>query len=162
MDNNVVKIKPKHTIRDPEAFQKGREALGGIILKGMKTTGGTDVDWLIEHKGGFIIIEFKELHDDTIIIPVGQMIAYERLHKALNVSTKCYFLVMGTENIDFKNPDSPIWYFEMEKWNDCTITHKKSLYEKAYLVGKKSMQKTSVGNFRKMIETFWGDLEKTN
>ena len=71
MDNSVVKIKPKHTIRDPEAFQKGREALGGIILKGMKTTGGTDVDWLIEHKGGFIIIEFKELHDDIIIIPVG-------------------------------------------------------------------------------------------
>ena len=44
MDNNVIKIKPKHTIRDPEAFQKGRKALGEIILKDMKTTGGTDVD----------------------------------------------------------------------------------------------------------------------
>jgi hypothetical protein len=128
----------------------------------MKTTGGTDVDWLIEHNGGFIILELKEIHDDTIGIPVGQMIAYERLHKALNTSTKCYFLIVGTEEIDFKNPDSPMWYFEMEKWNDGTIPHKKSLYGKAYLVGKKSMQKTSVGDFRNLIEKFWRDLEKTN
>jgi len=32
----------------------------------------------------------------------------------------------------------------MEKWNDDTIPHKKSLYGKVYLVGKKSMQKTWV------------------
>ena len=157
--NNDNKIKPKHTIRDSEAFQKGREALGGIILEGMKTTGGTDVDWLIEHRGGFIIFEFKEIHDDIIIIPLGQMIAYERLHNALNSSTKCYFFFIGTEDIDFKNPEALIWYFEMEKWNEGSIPHEKSLYGKSYLVGRKHMQKVSVGNFRKMIELFWKEFE---
>jgi hypothetical protein len=162
MDNNSDEISPKHTIRDPEAFQKGREALGGIILKGMKITGGTDVDWLVEHNGGFIIIELKEIHDDIIVIPVGQMIAYERLYKTLNNSTKCYFLFVGSEEIDFKNPDSPMWYFEMKEWNDGTIPYTKSPYGKAYLVRKKSMQKTSVGSYRELLETFWRDLEKTD
>jgi len=158
--NNYDAIKPKQTIRDPKAFQKGREALGGIILNGMQATGGTDVDWLIEHRGGFMIFEFKEFHDDVIVIPVGQMIAFKKLHEVLNKSAKCYFLFMGSEeNTDFKNPDSPLWYFEMEKWNDDTIPHKKSTYGKVYLVDKKSMQKTSVGNYRKMIETFWKEFE---
>ena len=154
-------IKPKHVIRDSKAFQKGREALGEIILNGMQTTGGTDVDWLIEHRGGFVILEFKEFHNDIIVIPVGQMIAFEKLHKGLCVSTKCYFLFMGSEeNTDFKNPEFPLWYFEMEKWHNGTIPHKKSMYGKAYLVDKESMQQTNVGNYRKMIESFWKELEK--
>lgn len=154
---------PKHVIHNSKAFQKGREVLGEIILNDMQTTGGTDIDWLIEHRGGFIIFEFKEFHDDVIPISVGQMIAYQRLHKALNTSTKCYFLFIGTdENTDFKNPKSPIWYFEMEKWNDGSIPHKKSLYGKAYLIDKQHMQKTSVGNYRKMIEVFWKELETKN
>ena len=52
---------PKHTITNSEVFQKAREQLGHLILKNMDITGGTDVDWLIERKGGFIILESKEL-----------------------------------------------------------------------------------------------------
>lgn len=152
--------KPKHVIRDSKAFQKGREALGEIILNGMQATGGTDIDWLIEHRGRFMIFENKEFHNDIITIPVGQMIAFERLHKALNTSTKCHFIFGGSEeNTDFKNPNSPLWYFEMVQWNDGTIPHTKNMYGKWYLVDKKYMLQTSVGDYRKMIEVFWKNFE---
>jgi len=78
--NLMEEIKPKHTISDSKSFQKGREQLGQLILKNMKITGGTDVDWLIERKGGFIILESKEFHDNYITVPLGQMIAFEKLH----------------------------------------------------------------------------------
>jgi len=85
-----VEFKPKHTISDSEKFQRGREKLGGLIVDGMKATGGTDVDWLIEHKGGFIILENKEFDNDTIPIKLGQMIAFEQLYEKL--LPKCHFL----------------------------------------------------------------------
>ena len=34
-------------------FTRGREVLGEIIVHGMLASGGTDIDWLIEHKGKF-------------------------------------------------------------------------------------------------------------
>jgi len=97
MEKSDSEIKPKHSIRDSNAFQRGREKLGGLILRGMKTTGGTDVDWLVEHRGGFIIMEFKEFHDNHISIPLGQMIAFEKLHERLSIGGKCYFLVFAGE-----------------------------------------------------------------
>ncbi len=76
-------FKPKHTIFDSEKFQRGREKLGGLILEGMKATGGTDVDWLIERKGGFIILENKEFVNHSISISLGLMIAFEKLFEKL-------------------------------------------------------------------------------
>ncbi len=52
MDN----LKPKHFIRDEEKFQKDRAKMGNFIVEGMKITGGTDLDWMIEQSGGFIIM----------------------------------------------------------------------------------------------------------
>ena len=54
------KITPKHTISDSKAFQNSREKMGDLISQEMKTTGGTDVDWLIEHRGGFMIFELRQ------------------------------------------------------------------------------------------------------
>ena len=67
--SNSDENSPKHTITNSKAFQKGREQLGQLILKNMAITGGTDVDWLVERRGGFIILECKEFHDNTITIP---------------------------------------------------------------------------------------------
>ena len=160
MDNSVPENKPKHTIHDSNAFQRGREKLGGLILRGMKTTGGTDVDWLIEHRGGFIVLELKEFHDDHITIPVGQMIAFQKLHERLNSGGKCYFVIVGSDDIDFKNSDSSIWLFEMEDWNNGSIPHKKTLYQKWYIIKRKFMQETSLKDFRKKIESFWKEFEQ--
>ena len=77
---------PKYQIHDEAEFTRGREVLGNLIVQGMIASGGTDIDWLIEHNGGFVVLEFKGFHNDKINIPMGQMIAYEKLHEKLNQS----------------------------------------------------------------------------
>ena len=41
--------KAKYQIFDEVEFTRGREVLGEIIVHGMLASGGTDIDWLIEH-----------------------------------------------------------------------------------------------------------------
>jgi hypothetical protein len=65
--------KAKHQIFDEIEFTRGREILGDLIVHGMIASGGTDIDWLIEHNGGFIILEFKGFHNDKINIAKGQV-----------------------------------------------------------------------------------------
>ena len=67
--------KAKYQIFDESEFTRGREVLGQIIVHGMSASGGTDIDWLIEHKGSFIILEFKGFHNDKINIPQGQILS---------------------------------------------------------------------------------------
>ena len=88
---------PKHTITNSESFQKGREQMGQLILKNMKITGGTDVDWVVERNGGFIILECKGFRDGHMTIPWGQMIAFERLHERLSTGGNCYFYFFANE-----------------------------------------------------------------
>ena len=113
--------KAKYQIFDETEFTRGREVLGDLIVHGMIASGGTDIDWLIEHKGGFVILEFKGFHNDKINIAKGQMIAYEKLHEKLNQATKCYLYVVGCDDIDFSDPDSTIWIFEMNQWKSGAI-----------------------------------------
>ncbi|MDH5415729.1 MAG: hypothetical protein OEW55_00615, partial [Nitrosopumilus sp.] len=113
--------KAKYQIFDESEFTRGREVLGDLIVHGMIASGGTDIDWLIEHKGSFIILEFKGFHNDKINISKGQMIAYEKLHEKLNQSTKCYLYIVGCDDIDFSNPDSAVWIFEMGQWKSSVI-----------------------------------------
>ena len=68
--------KAKYQIFDEVEFTRGREILGDLIVHGMVASGGTDIDWLVEHNGGFIILEFKGFHNEKINIAKGQMIAY--------------------------------------------------------------------------------------
>ncbi len=44
--------KAKYQIFDEIEFTRGREILGDLIVHGMVASGGTDIDWLIEHNGG--------------------------------------------------------------------------------------------------------------
>ena len=84
--------KAKYQIFDESEFTRGREVLGNLIVHGMIASGGTDIDWLIEHKGGFVILEFKGFHNDKINIPKGQMIAYEKLHEKVKPINKMFSL----------------------------------------------------------------------
>ena len=152
-------FKPKYTIRNPEKFQTDRAKMGNFILEGMNTTGGTDVDWLIEHRGGFIIMENKSFFSDKISISLGQMIAFEKLHEKLNSDGKCHFLFFGYDDIDFKNQDSTVWYFEMEDWKNKSITFTRSKTRNKYFVSRNDMKPITLKEYRGLMEKFWREFE---
>ena len=156
----------KYQIYDEAEFARGREVLGNLIVRGMIASGGTDIDWLIEHNGGFIILEFKGFHNDKINIPMGQMIAYEKLHEKLNQSTKCYLYIIGCDDIDFSNPDSKIWIFEMNEWKKGAIPkNTRDIYEDApvkqnkFIVYREYMEEISVEKIREVIDSHWKEFE---
>ena len=158
--------KPKYQIFDESEFTRGREVLGNLITHGMIASGGTDIDWLIEHKGSFIILEFKGFHNDKINISQGQMIAYERLHERLNQATKCYIYIIGCDDIDFSNPDSTIWVFEMSQWknniipkNTTDIYDEKSNRQNKFMVYREYMEEISVEKLREIIDMHWKEFE---
>jgi len=166
--NQIVRKspKPKYQIFDEEEFTRGREVLGNLIVQGMRTSGGTDIDWLIEHNGGFVILEFKGFHSDKINIAKGQMIAYEKLHEKLNQSTKCYLYIIGYDDTDFLNPDSKIWIFEMNQWKIGAIPKNTSdIYENVqskqnkFIVYREYMEEISVETLRKVIDSHWKEFE---
>ena len=158
--------KAKYQIFDESEFTRGREVLGNLITHGMIASGGTDIDWLIEHKGSFIILEFKGFHNDKINISQGQMIAYERLHEKLNQATKCYIYIVGCDDIDFSNPDSTIWIFEMNQWknniipkNTTDIYDEKSNRQNKFMVYREYMEEISVEKLREIIDMHWKEFE---
>jgi hypothetical protein len=157
----------KYQIFDESEFTRGREVLGEIIVHGMMASGGTDIDWLIEHKGSFIILEFKGFHNDKINIPQGQMIAYEKLHEKLNLVTKCYLYIVGCDDIDFSNPDSPVWIFEMSQWlnniipkNTTDIYDQKLNKQNKFIVYREYMEEINVEKLRELIDSHWKEFEK--
>jgi len=159
--------KAKYQIFDESEFTRGREVLGEIIVHGMMASGGTDIDWLIEHKGSFIILEFKGFHNDKINIPQGQMIAYEKLHEKLNLVTKCYLYIVGCDDIDFSNPDSPVWIFEMSQWvnniipkNTTDIYDQKLNKQNKFIVYREYMEEISVEKLRDVIDSHWKEFER--
>ena len=158
--------KAKYQIFDETEFTRGREVLGDLIVHGMIASGGTDIDWLIEHKGGFVILEFKGFHNDKINIAKGQMIAYEKLHEKLNQATKCYLYVVGCDDIDFSNPDSTIWIFEMNQWKIGAIPQNTSdIYDdepgrkNKFIVYREYMNEISVEKLRDLIDSHWKEFE---
>ena len=159
--------KAKYQIFDEAEFTRGREVLGDLIVHGMVASGGTDIDWLIEHKGGFIILEFKGFHNDKINIAKGQMIAYEKLHEKLNQATKCYLYVVGCDDIDFSNPDSTIWIFEMSQWkkgaipkNTSDVYENDSKRKNKFIVYREFMDEISIEKLRDIVDSHWKEFEK--
>ena len=166
--NQIVRKSPKakYQIFDEREFTRGREVLGNLIVRGMIASGGTDIDWLIEHKGGFIILEFKGFHNDKINIAKGQMIAYEKLHEKLNMATKCYLYVVGCDDIDFSNPDSKIWIFEMDQWKSGAIPKNTTdIYgddtdkQNKFIVYREYMNEISVEELRDLVDSHWKEFE---
>jgi len=158
--------KAKYQIFDETEFTRGREVLGDLIVHGMIASGGTDIDWLIEHKGSFIILEFKGFHNDKINIAKGQMIAYEKLHEKLNLATKCYLYVVGCDDIDFSNPDSTIWIFEMKQWKaDAIPKNTTDIYgdntgkQNKLIVYRENMEVISIEKLKNVIDFHWKEIE---
>ncbi|MDF2425306.1 MAG: hypothetical protein OPY08_02605 [Nitrosopumilus sp.] len=158
--------KAKYQIFDESEFARGREVLGDLIVHGMMASGGTDIDWLIEHRGGFIILEFKGFHNDKINMAKGQMIAYEKLHEKLNMATKCYLYVVGCDDIDFSNPDSKIWIFEMSQWKSGAIPKNTTdIYgddtdkQNKFIVYREYMNEISVEKLRDLVDSHWKEFE---
>mgnify|MGYP001168113842 CR=1 FL=1 len=167
--NQIVRKSPKakYKIFDELEFTRGREVLGDLIVHGMIASGGTDIDWLIEHKGSFVILEFKGFHNDKINIAKGQIIAYEKLHEKLNQATKCYLYVIGCDDIDFSNPDSTVWIFEMNQWktgaipkNTSDIYGEDSGKQNKFIVYREYMEEISVEKLRDLVDSHWKEFEK--
>lgn len=156
--------RPKFAIGNPEAFAKSREVLGNIIVTDMKTSGGMDVDWVVERRGNFIILEIKTFHDDRIRISLGQMIAYGSLYKRLNENGKCYLYVIGVDENDFTNDDSSVWIFEMKEWLDNKIPHiarsfeENDLAKEGFVVERSFMHEISVHQLRELLENAWAEF----
>ena len=158
----------KYQIFDEVEFSHGRKILGDLIVQGMVTSGGTDIDWLIEHNGGFIILEFKGFHNDKINIPKGQMTAYENLYEKLNQSTKCYLYIIGCDDIDFSNPDAPIWIFGMNQWkigaipkNTKDIYSNQTTKQNKFIVYREHMEEIKVEKLREMVDIHWKEFENS-
>ena len=156
--------KAKFVIGNPDAFAKSREILGNIISQDMMTSGGMDVDWLVERKGNFIILEIKTFHDDRIRIPLGQIIAYQSLHASLNKITKCYLYVIGVDENDFTNDNNGIWIFEMKEWSDHKIPHllrnADSNARDGFVVERSFMRQITVQALRNLLESAWKEFGK--
>lgn len=70
-------FKPKHTVFDKEKFAEERAKLGGLAQEGMQTTGGTDIDWVVEHRGGFIVMENKSQEVEEATNEKGNKVVYK-------------------------------------------------------------------------------------
>jgi len=159
--------KAKYQIFDEAEFTRGRDILGDLIVHGMIASGGTDIDWLIEHNGGFIILEFKGFHNDKINIAKGQIIAYEKLHEKLNQVTKCYLYIIGCDDVDFLNPDSTVWIFEMKQWkigaipkNTTDIYGEDLGKQNKFIVYREYMEEISIEKLREIIDSHWKEFER--
>ncbi len=159
--------KAKYQIFDEIEFTRGREILGDLIVLGLIASGGTDIVWIIEHNGGFIILEFKGFHNDKINIAKGQMIAYEKLHEKLNQATKCHLYIIGCDEIDFSNPDSTVWIFEMKQWkmgaipkNTNDIYGDDSGKQNKFIVYREYMEEITIEKLREIIDSHWKGFEK--
>lgn len=157
---------PKHRISNHQLFAKSREVLGNLISKRMRTSGGTDIDWLIEHNGGFMIFELKIFHDDRILISKAQMIAYEKLYDSL---PKCHILFIGHDDIDFSDLNDPVWMFEVDQWKSGTVPRVEDrlvdpTYSDSevggYRVEREFMARTDIKSLRDKIDSIWIEFER--
>jgi hypothetical protein len=95
------------------------------------------------------------------------MIAYEKLHEKLNQATKCYLYVVACDDIDFSNPDSTVWIFEMSQWkkgaipkNTSDIYENDSKRQNKFIVYREFMNEISIERLRDIIDSHWKEFEK--
>jgi len=156
----LEKIIPKHILYDKEKFVNERAKLGQLIIEGMRTTGGTDIDWVVEHRGGFIVMENKTFSKDWLNLPVGQIITFEEMYKKLNSDGRCHFFIFGFDpDVDFKNQDSEIWYFDFKDWKNGKICPNRKITYKKYHVNRREMTKITIREYRKLMEKYWKEFE---
>jgi hypothetical protein len=74
--------------------------------------------------------------------------------------------IIGCDDIDFSNPDSKIWIFEMNQWKKGAIPkNTRDFYEDVqvkqnkFLVYREYMEEISVEKLRQVIDSHWKDFE---
>ena len=155
-DPNDAGNQAKFELRNPEIFTKNRKNLGNIITKRMKTTGGGDVDWLIEHNGHFIIWEIRTFHDNIATISKAQMNMFQTL---CNQLTSCDFFFIAHNDIDFKNPRDPVWIFDMNDWKKYLKSKSdESSNQSKYIFRKSLLKEIDVKILRDIIDASWSIL----
>lgn len=163
---NNPDYQPKYEIGNLDEFRNSREISGNIIIRKMETSGGTDVDWLIEHNTGFIILELKTIHNRKITVRKAQMIAYQNLHSQLK---NIHIFFIGHEDINFKNPNDYIWFFKMEDWKNKKIPHEEndvsdqsfdSKGHKGYVFNIDNMEDITVNELRDKIDELWREFSR--
>jgi len=89
------------------------------------------------------------------------MIAFESLHSRLNNGGKCYFHVFGFDsNMDFKNPESVIWHFDMVEWKNKKIPNEYDTQYHRHLIQRESMKPITIRGYRELIEKYWCEFEE--
>ncbi|EPA06183.1 hypothetical protein [Candidatus Nitrosarchaeum limnium] len=149
--------KPKFELNNPEIFTKTRKILGNIIVNRMKTSGGTDIDWLIEHNGHFIIWEIRTFNDDIVTISKAQMNMFQILFKQLK---SCDFFFIAHDDIDFKNPKDSVWIFSNREW-ERTLKEKcesNTTNSNKYVIHRSILKKIDVKILRDMIDASWATV----
>ena len=154
--------KPKYKIKNLDEFRRGREILGNLIIKKMITSGGTDIDWLIEHNGGFIIFEIKRIWSDTIVIRKGQMLSYQRLQEQLK---KCHIIFVAHRGIDFTNPNDYVHVRELKELLKDPALHDNTRHddelegEEGYAINVSFMDEMTVDELRDKIDFIWKEFK---
>jgi hypothetical protein len=74
--------------------------------------------------------------------------------------------IVGCDDIDFSNPDSTIWVFEMSQWknniipkNTTDIYDQKSSRKNKFIVYREYMEEISVEKLREIIDAHWKEFE---
>ena len=74
--------------------------------------------------------------------------------------------VVGCDDIDFSNPDSSIWIFEMEQWKNniipkttSDIYDEKSNRQNKCIVYREYMDEISIEKLRDLIDSHWKEFE---
>ena len=157
-------VEPKKPIRDFDTYVKDKLIHGNLVSEVMSTTGGTDVDWLIEHDWGFMLFETKVFRGNKISLQWGQMTAFVRLYTRLKANSNCVFFIVGFEgDVDFKNDDMHIHYFTMDEWlgkegKKVPYTYDKKF--KKFEVNRYSMHPIKMKEFRELIDQTWKKFQE--
>lgn len=128
----------------------------------MVTSGGTDIDWLIEHNGGFIIFEVKRRGKDTITIRKAQMWLYQALQKQLD---KCHIFFIAHEGTDFKNPNDFVYVQELSKLLKDPALQERTEFddefedEEGFRIPISFMEDMTVDELREKIDKLWKEFE---
>lgn len=88
------------------------------------------------------------------------MITFEQMCKKLNSDGRCHFLIFGyDDDIDFKNQNSRLWYFDMEDWNNGKICPNRTISFKNFAVHRREMTKIILKEYRELMEKYWKEFE---
>jgi hypothetical protein len=75
--------------------------------------------------------------------------------------------IVGCDDIDFSNPDSSIWIFEMNQWknniipkNKMDIYNQNSSKQNKFIVYREYMDEITVEKLREVIDSHWKEFEK--